>query len=705
MQELRQRAIGEMRATVDDYAPPDTFAALDMLTKALATVDDAAGPDAKQVKAEAIGGLLFHQKALGWLEYRCPGKAVALLEGLRGHSGLASQVSKVCTAITREAKAIEKAAKARSHLRAVDPLPDGYESPIDAFDGAPTEGRDYSVPRGYRVDSSGVWLVRQRDGEDISELVCSAPMVVTGFGSDVETEECVIEVAWRIGRSWRRKVVPLSTAKDSRAIIGALGGLGAPVSSANARTVVHYIDHMLSTSLDRETTTETRSISRMGWVQVEGAWSFVWGRSVIGPSQLTVQADEGFAQLADACVSAGTWEGYLHMMRRLDSAVGPWLMTWACIASVLLEPLGLPGYTIDLAGDTSKGKSTSMIVGLSAVGRPAEVGGKLGLMGSWKDTPANIERTAAFLQHIPIALDDSKERRSDEDVARTLYQHARGVEKGRGRPDGNRWRSQWRSWLCSNGEASILSVSRDGGARARTLVIGGSMLGEESAHGASLAEASEAAAKANHGHLLPRVVRHIMGNGGFGALRKAFEPLREYAAAQTDESVARRLSKAVAALTLARQLCAEVGLEPPRGCDPLRVAMEACRRSGEDADQPRAAMDRLFAWCAANRARFWWPGARQAPPGGWVGRWDHTSEVGGSQTPTDGWDRIAIAPAEVEGILDRQGFDTANAIAAWHARGWLDSPPGKHRTRKTRMAGSRPRLLVIHRAAVESADA
>lgn len=700
MMSKREETLATLRKSADELAPDGCFEAIDALRAAMRRIEDAAGDDAREVKHAALAQLFAHYKALGWLEHRNPGMVSSVIEEARGHRGLAQQVGRLCSKIDREAKDVARAAHGRGHVRLAH-TSGADDGPLGESDAAPTANEDFTVPPGYAVDPTGVWRATVRDGEEVREQICSAPIVVTGYGSDVETDQCVTELTWRIGSSWRKRVVPLAVAGDSRAIVSHLRPLGAPVTSANARQVVHFLDHQMSIGLHVGTTKETRAVSRMGWVKVDGAWSFVWGREVIGPARLTVQADDGFAQLADACSEKGSWNGYRTMMRKLDDAPGPWLMTWASVASILLRPLGLPGYTIDLAGDTSKGKSTSLTVGLAAVGLPKVAKeGTVGLMGSWKDNAANIERAAAFLFDLPLSLDDSKERKSDQDIARVLYAHAAGLEKGRGKPDGNRRRSPWRSFLLSNGEASVLSMGKDGGARARTLVVGGSMLGGETEEHGKLAEEVERMALEHHGHLLPRVVRLILTNGGFEWLRETFQPLREYARDQATDNVSRRLSRAVAVLDLAKRLCEAVGLESPKGCDPMSIAMESCRASGADSDKPKEAMERLYAWCEANRDRFWWKGVKRPPPAGWAGRWDHTDDFAGVDRPTE-WEWIGVFQAEVEAVLGRQGFDVPNAIAAWAQRGWLDCPPGKHRAKKVSLGGGRPRMLVIKRHAVE----
>jgi uncharacterized protein (DUF927 family) len=115
---------------------------------------------------------------------------------------------------------------------------------------------------------------------------------------------------------------------------------------------------------------------------------------------------------------SGTWEGWLAAVE----AARPFPVVWLPLYAALVPPLmrflpTLPNFILDLCGSTSQGKTTSLRLAASAWGSPDERDG--GLVRSWDNTRVWIERTAAFLGHLPLLLDDTKRARRAEDVGKT----------------------------------------------------------------------------------------------------------------------------------------------------------------------------------------------------------------------------------------------------------------------------------------------
>jgi len=80
---------------------------------------------------------------------------------------------------------------------------------------------------------------------------------------------------------------------------------------------------------------------------------------------------------------------------------------YVAFASVLSPMItGAPLFGVEWAGPTSSGKTTAMQVAASVWGDPDTEAGKV--MQTWDSTRVGIERTAAFLQHLPLFLDDTK---------------------------------------------------------------------------------------------------------------------------------------------------------------------------------------------------------------------------------------------------------------------------------------------------------
>jgi hypothetical protein len=84
------------------------------------------------------------------------------------------------------------------------------------------------------------------------------------------------------------------------------------------------------------------------------------------------------------------------------------------------------------------------------------------------------------------------------------------------------------------------------------------------------------------------------------------------------------------------------------------------------------------------------------PIGGWYGAWDQG----------DDFEYLAVLPTVVEGVLQEHKFEPEAIFSGWKERGWLATDgDGNRVTRKCGLAGKRPRMVVIRRAAIEEVEA
>ena len=546
-------------------------------------------------------------------------------------------------------------------LRVVAPV--GVEAPA----GVPA-----TMPSGYRVTAAGV--VREEDGAEVR--VTSRPVYVAAYLDDVDTGEHYARITWRqVAGHWAGALVPLSQLADARAIVG-LAGLGLPVTSASARELVAYLDRVIA--VNAEAYPRRRLAGRLGWVDVSG---FLYGAEWIGAGSVQLAEDAGIRQVAAGYVSGGSWPGWVAEVvqeGRKEPAV--WLAIYAAVASLLVEPLGVrENAAIDWSGETSRGKTTAQRVAASVVGDPRHV------VKSWKVTPAGVEAYASILCSFPLILDDTKKARRDDDVAGIVYMHSGGSGAVRGKPGrggrgvGLRRVESWRSWLISSGEQRLTDFSRDAGTRARVLCLVGSPLSC-----GTLARRLSLGAERHYGHLGRRVLRWLLAGDHLAELRQHHAGI-EY---PLSGAVSSRLGDAVAVLEAAKYAAEAAGLPAP-SCNPIRVALDAARRGGEDADQPAEALRVVWAWCVQRQGDFFerTPAVDQPAERGrqWLGRWEHG----------DTWAEVAIVPRAVREVLDRHGFDRG-VVARWKERGWLTTDPSR-RTRATRIGGVLVRCVVLSR--------
>jgi len=133
---------------------------------------------------------------------------------------------------------------------------------------------------------------------------------------------------------------------------------------------------------------------------------------------------------------------------------------------VILKDLKLQPFIVDLAGQTSKGKTTVLRA-------CASVWGNEELMNEWNITKVAAERKASFLNNFPLMLDDSRKADARQ-LQAFVYNFSSGRAKGRGSLTGSQYEKTWSSILLSTGEASLVDYAEQaGGVAARIITING----------------------------------------------------------------------------------------------------------------------------------------------------------------------------------------------------------------------------------------
>lgn len=553
---------------------------------------------------------------------------------------------------------------------------EGIEAPRGVPDG-------YTVPNGWQMDSSGIYVVRVDGGGESLVPVATAPLWVVGRLVDVDTGRHAVELAWH---GWHgglvTAIVDSTTAADSRSII-ALADQGAPVHSANARELVRFIDACRARNGDRLPV--RRTARRMGWID----GGFMLGSQWIGDQDRPVElrVDDGAAQVAAGVSTAGTWEGSLQALDVVRGEPYPWIVAYASVASVLLHPLDArEGFVVDISGETSHGKTSILRLGASFWGDPTP----RGLLQSWNLTPARAEGIASLFCHLPWWLDDTKSARRPEDVSGLLYMQAAGQGKGRAKPDGLRASATWLNSLGSSGEQTATSFSQDAGARARTICLVGSPLSTR-----EQADKLNSLVLDNYGHMGPRLIEVLLQPGFVVELKRAWKTLHAQWISRLSShgEVAGRLAALCAHLEAAAWvLHVKMGIEEPT-CDPWKALQRAVIAGGRDSDRPAEALRMLYELAMAQSDCLWSPG-REAPGAQWIGSWNRTAM----------WSYLALRPQWVRERLDHADFDRG-VIDRWIERGWLDLPNSAHWGMPTQCGEARTRLLRFRRDALVACGA
>lgn len=533
-----------------------------------------------------------------------------------------------------------------------------------------------NVPRGWALDNSGVWRL-SGDGED-PVRVTHYPIMLTGRTTDVLSGEAKRQVLWDSPSGWCQRTVDRQTLIEGRRITN-LGKHDAPVSSNNAGMVVDFL--MAFEAENAGNLPLVQSTEKLGWLP---GGDFILPEKRVAPPgapqfQFALMPPAGMEHTAKGCSVAGTWEGWLEaadLAKDWPLVMG---VMYASAVSPLLHILRSNNFVVDVNGETTGGKTTSLRLAASVWGMSND--GHPSMMHSWDMTKVWCEQTASFLNNLPIILDDTKRAKSWRTVRDVVYDFAFGAGRGRGAKDGGtRSTLEWRSVLISSGESSITSFSQDGGTRARVLELRGQPMGSNPKVGSQIAERISEICAENYGHLGRKIVDYLVANEAHhDQFREQFKQSRERFKQALDTPVARRHAANLAALELAAEIVHTLGV--PRPVDsPFAFFVEAAREAGKDADRPLAALQEVVNWAAAHqnhfvgRAEMSSHGGHHQPAAGWAGLWAR-----------ENWEYLGINGRVLRRVLKDEGFHPAEVIDRWRERGWLLC--GTQATRPLRLPG------------------
>jgi hypothetical protein len=142
----------------------------------------------------------------------------------------------------------------------------------------------------------------------------------------------------------------------------------------------------------------------------------------------------------------------------------------ASFASVLVKPLGVLPFFVDLWGETEGGKSVSLMLACSVWANPDESQ----YIGDFKTTDTALEARADMLNNLPMMLDDTSKTSAKvrDNFEGIVYDLCSGKGKSRSNKDlGMNRENRWKNCILTNGERPLQSYVSQGGAINRILEV------------------------------------------------------------------------------------------------------------------------------------------------------------------------------------------------------------------------------------------
>ena len=574
---------------------------------------------------------------------------------------------------------------------------------------APHPGHD--VPAGYWLTSGGLgsWSQKEEGAAPKCQSFTPAAVVVAGRCVDVDDKTEHLLLAWPRNGRWMRRKLGRRAATGKG--IHELAEHGFPVSEKDAPALGQYVVRYESQNIAAIPT--MLITSSMGWQ--EESQGFVVGHRHfdmqcrvrdIDVNKFTdnawpegaialVPPDRGEEQVAAACHAAGEADEWARAARNLDLFPRARLAVVASFVPPVLAILGAPGFVLEYACDTSKGKTTALRVGAAVWGYP-DPDHAVTVVRSWDTTTVGLERLLSFSRNIPVYLDDTRRARFPETVPDTFYMVAQGQGRMRGSLRGSAASKPFLTVLVSTGELQTSSTTNKAGSTARTLAVTGNPFIDENR--ADEVGDLKSTTIANYGHHGPMFVQWLITQRGrWPEFRARWRQRATEWKALGDDGASGRLLENIATLDIVQELVEEA----------LGLGLPCALRQETDREMPvwrelvgevrdvvgvERAWDDLSSWFIAHR--------RHIKGNGGEFQAHSIHGVLGYANLAPNATCVGLHPGPIEELLKSRGHQPKVILRGWRERGWMHCdeenghPRLNKRVRLDNGDGS-PRLLVF----------
>lgn len=313
----------------------------------------------------------------------------------------------------------------------------------------------------------GDWIA---DGDGIRVITmfgetwaCMHPIYISRKLVNLETGLEKVELTYfkrtRNGNSWKTAIVSKGIIASATKIVQ-LAETGIAVTSENARPLVRYLSDIENYNAD--IIPVVKSTSKMGWLED--------GLFMPYENDIIYDSEDQFKDIVNSITEKGNYNTWLNLVKDLRKK-GRYevnLYLAGAFASVLLKPLNLLPFILNLWGESGQGKTVALMVACSIWANPAENK----YMTDLSSTKNAFERTCDVLNNLPLLIDDLSKITESNKMSLTdiVYYLCNG--KGRSRSNiklGLERVANWNNATLTNMERPLTSETMRGGAVNRIL--------------------------------------------------------------------------------------------------------------------------------------------------------------------------------------------------------------------------------------------
>lgn len=317
------------------------------------------------------------------------------------------------------------------------------------------EGQPLELSCGaWKADEFGVSI----DTDYGEKFACNHPILPVMRLVNIDTGVEKLMISYRKGKQWRSTLADKKTLASNNSILE-LANVGVGVTSENSKLLVQYLHDV--ESLNYDLIPEKNSVSRLGWIEGEGFSPYV--------ENLVFDGDVNFKSYFESVQCHGDYGTWLELAKKVRSGnVFPRLILATSFASVLVKPLGGLPFFLHIWGGTEVGKTVGLMLAASVWANP-EVGRYIHTFNS---TSVGREKSAAFVNALPLILDELQIIKDKKDFDQSIYMLSEGAGRTRGNKSGGVDKTPtWSNCIITSGETPITNASSGGGAVNRILEV------------------------------------------------------------------------------------------------------------------------------------------------------------------------------------------------------------------------------------------
>ena len=313
---------------------------------------------------------------------------------------------------------------------------------------------------------AGEWLCDERgvrkSGAYGDEVVCLHPIMPIKRLVNIDTNEEKLEVAYCKGYKWRTLIAGKNELFDRSKVIK-LAALGVSVTSETASGLSKYLCDIEANNY--ELIPEVESVTRLGYIGNGSFSPYVDGLVFDGESEY------GGIYKAIAKHKGSFEEWRKTALKCRSDSLTAQIMLAASFASPLISKIGALVFFVHLWSVASgTGKTVALMLAASVWGNP-DIGGEY--LQSFNATQVGHERTAAFLNNIPMCIDELQLSKDSHGRSKfDVYQLGQGRGRSRGKKTGGIDKTPtWSLSILTTGESPLSRESDGGGAINRVIDI------------------------------------------------------------------------------------------------------------------------------------------------------------------------------------------------------------------------------------------